>query len=77
MHLNLNDSRHTPFGSTLALKLVIKWSQRRIIVAVALPLIASAAIGGWYTWAYDDAGSGWTIASYVVSVGAGECDCVL
>lgn len=70
VHNNMNLNYSSPFRSTLALRLDLRRFQTRIGTAVLVPLLVSSAVGGWYTWMYNDAGVAWTIAGYIVSVGA-------
>ncbi len=57
----------------LGLKLVVKWSQTRIIVAACIPLVLSLVVGFWYMAAHNfegAAGNAWAIWSYIDTAGA-------
>ena len=70
VHKNLNASRSCPFRSQLSLKLVLRWSTTRISIASAVPLLLSFIVGFWYSAAYDDQQTAWTISSFIVTAGA-------
>lgn len=70
VHKNLNASRSCPFRSQLSLKLVLRWSTTRISIASAIPLLMAFVVGFWYSAAYDDPQTAWTIGSFIVTAGA-------
>lgn len=70
VHKNLNASRSCPFRSQLSIKLVLRWSTTRISIASAIPLLLSFIVGFWYSAAYDDQQTAWTISSFIVTAGA-------
>lgn len=78
VQLNLNNNGDTPEGRLLplpfqchrSLKLIIKWSRFRLILAASVPLFLSMAVGFWFHIKKGDVQTAYTIASYIVTAGA-------
>lgn len=73
VHHSFNNSQKYTFRSEISLRLVIKWSQNRLIIAATILLLLSMAVGVWYMIVHDGvegASAAWTIGSYIVTAGA-------
>lgn len=78
VQLNLNNNTDTPDGRLLplpfqchrSLKLIVKWSRVRLILAASVPLLLSLCIGLWYQFKIEDVQTAYTIASYIMTAGA-------
>ncbi len=54
VHGNLNNASELPFHSQLSIKLILKWSQKRIAIAALIPLLLSFGVGMWYMLTHKD-----------------------
>ena len=66
----MNNGYYAPFRSQLSLKVIIKWSQARLLFAAVLTLVLSFAVGMRYMIVHDDVQGTWSIGSYITTTGA-------
>lgn len=77
MHKNLNDGKihpgkNNPLEGEYSLQLMYDWSSYRLVAIIAIPLLLSLAIGGWYMNGHGDVVTAWTLALYIVTAAAGR-----
>jgi hypothetical protein len=72
VHKNLNNSKSNPLEGEYSLQLIYDWSSYRLVSVIAIPLLLSLAIGGWYMNGHGDVVTAWTLALYIVTAAAGK-----
>jgi hypothetical protein len=77
VYKNLNDGKtnpgkNNPLEGEYSLQLMYDWSSYRLVTIIAIPLLLSLAIGGWYMNGQGDVVTAWTLALYIVTAAAGK-----
>jgi hypothetical protein len=80
IHRNFNRGDSFPGSRSLALRLVLRWSAKKILLFTFVPILLSLAIGFWFIFDRGQADedyatvvqTAWTVASYIVTTAGGE-----